>query len=227
MTTKKTFCIYHKIATDGSYQVIKSDTKQITTCKDYMDIDKVHKHKFNIDDKYYINSFVEVCTLKYDDDGIILNWVEKVKVKTTHDEHIKQVNQALTEYLDIFEKECAEINSFFKLNKYPFESWYSNQLAVRNVFTFISQNIIEYDAYKNKKFVENKLFKEVYNNPEYGITYEESEFMNDCYNGGLIHCISQDEPIDSHSYDLNMAYAKALGDSDMMIPIRPGFIREA
>ena len=83
METNTTFCIYHKIATDGTYQVIKSDTKQITTCKNYMDIDKVQRHKYNIDDKYYINAFVEICTLKYDNNGNIVN-VDKVKNKISH-----------------------------------------------------------------------------------------------------------------------------------------------
>lgn len=205
------FYIFKKLI-DDTYMAIDSTDSKVKYFKSFSDMNAVFS-KHPLPNHLQPKRIVTTKTLNIVDGKYTVNEDKAIKSDV---EYKSEIEKALTEYLIEFNIQAAELEKELKM-KNTFRKYFSPQIATLKIFEFIASK-----EFKDYKLIENEVFKNVYYNDDCKINIDEYEFMEDCYNGGLIYCDEQFEPIESHSYDLNFAYPRVLGDSDLMIPFKQG-----
>jgi hypothetical protein len=132
-------------------------------------------------------------------------------IKKEMDENGMRINLTETEadtllssYLDNFNIWCDELDKEIKMSM-KYRMCLSHSVATELVFKF-------YTA-KNKHLYENS---ERIDEIEY-------KWIERTYNGGLMFCDKQKEPIQTFSYDWNFFYARLLGTKGLYIPNNKGY----
>ena len=132
-----------------------------------------------------------------------------------------KTKKGIKRYVEDFNQWCDEIESVpiklgHEIHKTDKDTYYKGDAKTMN---------FDPRRYRTMQNIVVNVFKRFCRKDVYdyeSISYIERQYMNDCYNSGLLYCDPQDDFIQTYSYDFNNHYAKCMTSDKLLIPTKQG-----